>query len=75
MQLDGLHSDTCQLPPSLANSLTHSLRSRVRAKPRQTRSYWFWITVTLSEKELLATAGMDALVGLSCVCIEQGRLW
>jgi hypothetical protein len=25
-------------------------------------SYWFWATISLSEKELLATAGMDALV-------------
>jgi hypothetical protein len=26
-------------------------------------SQWLWIVVTMKERELLATAGMDALVG------------
>lgn len=35
-------------------------------------SYWIWATISLKEKELLATAGMDALVSSISYCISTG---
>lgn len=43
-----------------------------------TCSAWLWITITMSENELLATAGMDALVRPAehgGVCGVLGEQW
>jgi hypothetical protein len=35
--------------------------------------YWLWPTITLTEKEILATAGLDALVSSSRVQEQQSE--
>lgn len=37
-------------------------------------SGWLWTTVAMSESELLATAGMDALVSTTAVTVQQSSL-